>query len=292
MLKNFKLAVLVKVEGDFQLFSVPLTSTLQNDFAVSWEFMRSDFCEQKTEISFDAGYSPEKHERFVISSFDLPNWFVEVTSRNVSKKPSLGDAPEKISAIKAVVGFANDGHDEVILFQSFGPSHVIKPKSSILFKQKNFESNDEVGLSLSDKLTAVYNAKNKKVIFFHYGATNVYLPLAEFFEEASEDKIREILSHDKVVIKNPDALAKGASQWFRKRFSMLDASGVLDDYEPSDIKAKSNGYDIDVVVESGKLVFPENKTEAKQLLQFLNEEIYKGAITDTLYETNSKREVD
>ena len=31
---------------------------------------------------------------------------------------------------------------------------------------------------------------------------------------------------------------------------------------------------------------------AKKLLQFLNEELFRGAITETLYETNSKREAD
>ena len=39
-----------------------------------------------------------------------------------------------------------------------------------------------------------------------------------------------------------------------------------------------------------KIVFPTDKSESKKLLQFFNEE--RGAITDTLYETNSKRKAD
>ena len=73
---------------------------------------------------------------------------------------------------------------------------------------------------------------------------------------------------------------------------MLEVSGILDEYTPKEIFNKSKGYDVQIVLDKGKIVFPEDKTEAKHLLQFLNEEIYKGAITDTLYETNSKREVD
>ena len=35
-----------------------------------------------------------------------------------------------------------------------------------------------------------------------------------------------------------------------------------------------------------------HKGFSKTGLQFLNEELFRGAITETLYETNSKREAD
>jgi hypothetical protein len=50
---------------------------------------------------------------------------------------------------------------------------------------------------------------------------------------------------------------------------------------------------VDIEIDSStgedRIIFPSEKAPAKKLLQFLNEEIYIGAITDTLYETNSKR---
>jgi hypothetical protein len=292
MLKNFKLAALVKTDGEYTVYSIPLTGSLQTEFSKVWLNMQLDFTKGKKEIEFDAGYSPEIDERFVIDNFTLPDWFDGLDSRNISKAPNLIKSPDKISDIKAIIGFGNDGQHEVMLFQNFGPSHVIKPKGSLVISGKSFESNKEMGLSLGDKITAYFTANNTRLVFFHYSATNVYLPLAEFFSEATEEKILEVLSHKNIHAVNAEKIAKSASQWFRKRFSMLEASGVLDVYTPKDIMKKSKGYDIKIILDKGKLVFPENKTEAKHLLQFLNEEIYKGAITDTLYETNSKREVD
>ena len=43
---------------------------------------------------------------------------------------------------------------------------------------------------------------------------------------------------------------------------------------------------------NGKIVFPSDKSAVKKILQFLNEELFRGAITETLYETNSKRQAD
>ena len=80
------------------------------------------------------------------------------------------------------------------------------------------------------------------------------MPLADFYEEASDQDIREVLEHPGLAAVSPDALAVGANQWVRKRFAMLKNSGVLD--------------------------LPWTK------------ELFRGAITETLYETNSKREVE
>ena len=118
------------------------------------------------------------------------------------------------------------------------------------------------------------------------------MPLVEFYEAASEDQIREVLDHDLLAPEDAEALAVNANQWFRKRFAMLRDSGVLESYSAQEISARSQGYDVDIQLSNGKLVFPAEKAAAKKLLQFLNEELFRGAITETLYETNSRREAD
>ena len=73
---------------------------------------------------------------------------------------------------------------------------------------------------------------------------------------------------------------------------MLKASGVLDDYTANEIQERSEDYDVSIGIKQDKIIFPSDKAAAKKLLQFLNEEIFRGAITETLYETNSKRQAD
>ena len=73
---------------------------------------------------------------------------------------------------------------------------------------------------------------------------------------------------------------------------MLKDSGVLDKFSAKEIKSRSKGYDVSITIQKGKIGFPADKSASKKLLQFLNEELFRGAITETLYETNSKRQPD
>ena len=70
---------------------------------------------------------------------------------------------------------------------------------------------------------------------------------------------------------------------------MLRDSEILEEFSATEIEERARGYDVGLVVRDDRVVFPEDKKEAKKLLQFLNEELFRGAITETLYETNSKR---
>jgi hypothetical protein len=49
---------------------------------------------------------------------------------------------------------------------------------------------------------------------------------------------------------------------------------------------------VTITVRGGKIVFPRDKGQAKKILQYLNEEIFRGAITNNIYETNSKKTAD
>ncbi len=51
-------------------------------------------------------------------------------------------------------------------------------------------------------------------------------------------------------------------------------------------------YKIDLTTGQERIVFPAEKASAKKLLQFLNQKLFRGAITERLFETNSKRIAD
>ncbi len=58
------------------------------------------------------------------------------------------------------------------------------------------------------------------------------------------------------------------------------------------IESCSKGWDMSIHILNDKIVFLSDNPAAKELLQFLNEELFRGTITKTLYETNSKRQAD
>ena len=192
-----------------------------------------------------------------------------------------------------MVAFArNEQDDEMILFQNFSRSHVIRPGFFLFLRRDTYETTQRPGLTLENKLSAVFRPNDGKLLFQNFRTVNTFLPLSDFYEEASEQQIRQVLAHARLDPLDADALATSTNQWFRKRFAMLRDSGILDQYTAQEIMDRSAGHNIEIDVVGDRIVFPADRRQAKRLLQFLNEEIFKGPITSTLYETNSKRAAD
>ena len=293
MLRNFQLTAITKRGNDFALLEIPLHRSLQESLCEMWDAQHQSFTSGKEEIDFDAGYNPEVHENFKLPDFELPEWLAGENSTTISSLDSLSQEPEVLRAISGLAAFATEENgQEIILFQNFSRSHVIQPGRYLLLRNDTYESSNNSTLTLDDKLTAVFYPDERKLIFHNFRTANTFLPLADFYEDASEAEIRDVLSHNMFFVEDADALATGANQWFRKRFAMLRDSELLDNYSADDIAEHSEGYEVDIQLREGKIVFPAEKAPAKKLLQFLNEEIFKGAITETLFETNSKREAD
>lgn len=292
MLENFQLAAIVKQGSQTRLLRIPMHQALQDELAASWDAQYEAFVDDVDEIEFNPGYQPEAHERFILTDFELPDWLATEDSQSVADFDAITDDDALLDMTKGIAAFARQDGTEIILFQNFSRSHVIRPGRFLFLQNNTYESTGRPGLTLDQKLSAVYRPGDQTLLFYNFRTVNTFLPLADFYKEASEQEIREVLDHDLLEPEDKDALAVNANQWFRKRFAMLRDSGVLNNYTAEQIREHSAGYEVDVTIQDGKITFPADKREAKRLLQFLNEEIFRGAITETLYETNSKREAD
>lgn len=293
MFENFQLALIAKSGAQMRLLRVPLHQDLQASLAESWAQQYAAFVAGIQEVDFNAGYTPEEHECFRLLDYALPNWLRDESSQTIQHLAPISAHEELMVSAKGIAAFArNEQGEEMVLFQNFSRSHVIQPGRFLFLERDTYVSAPNAGLSLDGKLSALYLPLQQKLLFLNFRTTNSFLPLAEFFVEASEQEIREILNHPLLAPENPEALAVGANQWFRKRFAMLQDSGILNQYTAQDIAQHSAGYGVDIHLAGDKIVFPADKGDAKRLLLFLNEELFRGAITETLYETNSKREAD
>ena len=293
MLENFHLAAIVQRRRDEpSLLHIPLRGDLQNELAESWTGQLDSFLDGIEVVDFDPGYKPEGHERFRIADYELPEWLEGESSLTVMQQERLDKNLASVSSIRGTVGMVRDEQaDDLMLFQNFTPSRVIRPGGPImLLEGDTYVSNNRPGLTLDSSLSAVYRASSGDLLFRNFRVANTFLPLSDFYEAASEQAIMEILDHDSLAVENPEVLAIGANQWFRKRFTLLIDSGVLDRFTPQDLEGFSQGHEAAIELdEEGKIKFPSDKAEAKRLLQFLVEERFLGPITQTLYETNSKR---
>lgn len=72
--------------------------------------------------------------------------------------------------------------------------------------------------------------------------------------------------------------------------SLIQGAETMDTYQPKKIKEIAAEYSVHVQVKENKVVIPKEKEDVKDLLKFLDENIYKGPLTAETYVTNSKRE--
>ena len=295
MLENFQLAAIIKEGSQTRLQRIPLHQALQNELAESWQIQYDSFFEEIQEVDFNAGYQPDEHECFCLADYRPPTWLADEESTTVSGMYEVSRELDDtwVDSIKGILGFAQDDHgEELVLFQNFSRSRVIRPGRFLFLKNNTYESTERPGLTLDEKLSAVYQPTQSRLLFRNFRTVNTFLPLAEFYKEASEQEILAVLNHSLLASEDSNAIATGANQWFRKRIAMLKDSGVLDKYSAQEIKSRSNGYNVSITIRGDKIVFPADKSEAKKLLQFLNEERFRGAVSNVLYETNSKRKAD
>ena len=297
MLEQLHLVALLKERNQPTLRRIPLVGELQATLTEQWQDQLDDFLRQAEEIDFEPGYTPEAHERFSLEAFALPEVVAAENSGTVRLLEPINMQGAEPFLIKAILGFARkDDGSEIVLTQSFSKSHIISPGRFLFLTRDSFETSAVPALSLGDQLTAVYYPAQQKLLFKNYRATNAIFSLVDFYKEATEEDIKAILAHEKLAPADVDALAKGANQWFCKRFALLKDSEILDQYTVAEIVQHANGYDLDIQIDlttgQDRIVFPAEKAPAKKLLQFLNEELFRGSITERLFETNSKRIAD
>ena len=82
-----------------------------------------------------------------------------------------------------------------------------------------------------------------------------------------------------------------SDQATRKLINAVTASGILDDYTPTQIREAAAATQLNVELEDDCIVLPDERRDVKVLLQFLDESRYNGPLTRRTYVTNSRRPV-
>ena len=128
MLENFKLAVIIKQRNETCLRRIPLHQDLQKSLADNWQDQYDSFVEEIQEVEFNAGYQTEGQECFCLMDYSLPHWLENENSQTVPSLDDFSSDETLMDSIKGIVAFTrNERSEEVVLFQNFSRSHVIRP---------------------------------------------------------------------------------------------------------------------------------------------------------------------
>ena len=296
MFKNCELAAIISKDSQKELQSIPLSRDLQRSIKEEWESQYISFFEEVVkEVNYEPGYKPEKDGLFYLPDYELPDWLAEEDNASIADFESIRNNETQMNLIKGIAAFVQNETDEMsILFQRFMPAQVIRPKLSFIWDRDTFRKIDEPGFMFGRYLSAVYHSAERKLLFTSFYNVDLLLSLPDDLKnDASPEKIREILSHELFAPEDIEVFTTNPSKWFRVRFALLEHLGIINEFTALEIQERSEGYNVTIELSSNntKIVFPSDETEARKLLQFLNEELFLGAVTKDLYETNSKKKV-
>lgn len=290
MTKDFHLVAVIRKGNRSVLYRIPLHESLQEGLKENWNAEYEFFIHEYEETDYRAGQRLKRKQCFRFVDFDFPLWIADYNSQSAAEIPAIDKNDETYRSIQGTIAYTrNQQGDELMLFQDFSRSKVIGPGQFLLLESNRYRTTEQTGFLLDRELSAVYSPKNRKLLFRGYRAVNSFLPITDFYKKVSEQEIRQLLQHGRLAAEDPESWVKSANQWFRTRFTLLKDSGILDRFSANEIKARSIGYDVSIKTMNDRIVFPTDRVSAKKLLQFLNEEVFKGPITDTIYETNYNR---
>jgi hypothetical protein len=290
---GFQLIAITKRGAQWKIFFIPLHQRLQDNLDLEWSDQYREFMKEIREVDYDPAYETNSDERYRLEEFVLPEWLHGVTSETCISEDHIDTDENTLKSIKGLAGLGqNDNDQRIILFQSIRPSRIIRPRNSLFLSRNTCDYPDRPGIILDSQVSAVYFEKDRKLLFRNFRTANSFLPLEIFFSEASEKEIRQLLKHEKLCPQDIEQTLKDSDQWFKKRFAMLRNSRVLDVFSIDQIVETAKEHRLDLELDNNRIVFPSEKFRARRLLQFLNEEVFRGPITDTLFETNSKRKTD
>ena len=298
MFDNFHIAAITK-RNKMKLRLIEPHGQLQDTLIRNWWNQFQDFLAQEDEKDFTIGYTPEEGEHFRICPYNLPKWLEGKNSENARNIEQIHKNEYLANSITGIVAFARDDKDnEFMLFQNFSKGHIIQPGGYVFFGPDAFsdpdlyKSADNRLLRFDNKLSAVYLPKERKLLFDSFRNVNTFLPISDSYHIASKKDILNILDHELFECDNKNTIVSNATQFMRRRFAILKDSEILDTLCAEKVKEQAKEHSINIQINDDKIIFPTENDQARTLLQFLNEEIFQGSLTNEIYETNSKKKVN
>ncbi len=263
---------------------------ISSTFAAATNMMRKD----RSHVNFDGKYVPQAEDMdiLVIDNYSLPEEIKKALNNPQGLEmysPTDGGELPKIKALFVGKHEISNGEDHYLVsFQKFrNDQYISASKHHLFFSGNTFVQDTRIGIAVSPHVDCVFD--NGQLQFLSYHFAKQILDLSEYYREASAQDIQNFLSCDCITTTKGDEFAASANTWERRKIASINDSGVLSNFTAKQIKSLGKKNGVSIKVENNSVVLPSDRVERRIVLGFLDEEVYTGVFTETLFQTNSKR---
>lgn len=247
----------------------------------------------KTSVAFDGKYTPQADDLEIlkIENYSLP---VEIQNALINPQGLEVYAPVDgtLPPIKALfVGkrtVENGSNTFCVAFQKFrNDQYITAARHHLFFSNDTFVKDTRIGIAVSTSVDCVFQDNALHFISYHFAKQ--ILDLSDYYRIASKQDVSDFVNCEIISMDGAAEFIDNANTWERRKIASINDSGVLQNFTAAKIKTlgRQSGVAIDII--NKKVILPKDKAERRIVLGFLDEEVYKGAFSQTVFQTNSKR---
>ena len=269
---------------DGSIRKILLTDEAVQEIVALWGNSYSKFINDDiVEVAFDGSYKPNKEEVLYVT-MPLPACFADIpdNTNNYNEIIIPGDN------IKTVCLY----HGGNYYFQNFMNNYILKTSNiPLIWSGDTFKKFDEEkAFTIEETVNAIYH--DGKLYFRSYVSARQIFDLKDFYIEATNDDIDAVFGAAVFAGTDCEWMKTNSDDTMRKQIKSIQDSGILAGLNVTTKNFKSWAKRAGIpegVYNTGNLVFPKNKKECKMILSFLNDDIFEGHFTKSIYVSNSKR---
>lgn len=293
MLDNSSIMVLLNDGNENPVQLLEVDKTTQAAICSSFAEAAVPLLSGKQIVPFDGSYKPNEDEGLSICNFHLPEVITDAV-RNPLGLQTFSYDKDAEPDIKAIfIGERTEADNTevfTVAFQRFRKEQYLSSKKfSLFFEGNTFKRESRWGIGITDTVDCVFTQTELRFSSYFY-ARQIF-DLSKYYRSATDSEVQDFSGLDLLSITDNGQFQAMADTWIRRKIAAINDSGVLKNNTAAKIKKLAHSCGLEITVENKKLVVPADKKRLKEILGFLDDEVYKGAFTEETYITNSKRKV-
>ena len=244
-------------------------------------------------VPFDGSYKPNEDEGLSICNFHLPEVITDAIRNPLGLQTFVYDKNSEPDIRAFFIGVRTEADNTevfTVAFQRFRKEQYLSTKKfSLYFENNTFKIDNRWGIGITDTVDCVFTQSELRFSSYFY-ARQIF-DLGEYYRSATDSEVESFSGLELLSISDKGQFQQMADTWIRRKIAAINDSGVLKNNTAAKIKKLAQSCGLEITVTNKKVVIPAEKKKLKEILGFLDDEVYKGAFSEETYITNSKRKV-
>lgn len=286
--------------GNPRIQRVITDKPLQTDIAKELGEQIEHYFDGKEVYDFDGRYKPDADELLSISNFDDIERVLDAV-KEPDGIPEWTPSEQSITEIKGLFAGICEGNSVTAVLQAFDKRQILSTSKVTLFTSSDtFSRLKGVGLTLDGKATALLktdNIQQEKPTLYFSSLHNVrrLFEMDAYYHESTKEEVASFFADEKFAGFDDAWLENNLDNWIRKKVTFINQEDILRKCSVPEIVAAAAGFsltlEVDETTTPPKLKLPSEKRNLKELLRFLDEDIYQSPITGNKFRSNSKLKI-